>query len=291
MQPSGTTSPRDLLVQATEQIAPVRALSPERYAETHSIYEEHSSQRAMVRAWMVANVPSLLPAGDERPVRVLGVGVGDGAVDGALAERLLVDRAVVEYHAVEPHGPSLERCLQRLADITQPRLAVTGSATDLAGYDGEGPFDVVHFVHSLYYVPDLGEALDHAVRLLRPGGRLVALISPLEPLSLLSSLLAPQPDHPHWFADEVDRALTARGLASDRLLIDSRLDLTPLREDPEGVGEQVLDFLLQCRATDLAPDVLDLVHDYLADIALPDDPDAVPHPVQAFIAAAPGATD
>lgn len=278
-------------MQAAERMAAVRALSPARYAATHRIYEEHSNQRALVRAWMVANVPGVVPAVEGRPVRVLGVGVGDGAVDVALAERLLIDRAEVDYQAVEPHGPSLERCLERLRSITASHLTVTGSATDLAGYSGAGPFDLVHFVHSLYYVPDPGEALDHAVRLLRPGGRLVALISPLEPLSLLSSLLAPQPDHPHWFADDVDHALAARGLATDRLLIDSRLDLTPLREDPAGVGDQVLDFLLQCRATDLPPDVLDLVHAYLGDIALPDDPDAVPHPVQAFIATAPDPTD
>jgi SAM-dependent methyltransferase len=284
MQPSGTTSPRELLVQATERLTPARALSPERYAATHSVYEAFSNQRAMVRAWMIANVPAFLPPVDGRPVRVLGVGVGDGSVDVPLAERLIVDRAQVDYHAVEPHGPSLERCLERMAAVSGPRLTVTGSPTDLAGYAGDGPFDVVHFVHSLYYVPDLGEAIDHAVRLLRPGGRLITLISPLEPLSLLSSLLAPQPDHPHWFADAVDRALTTRGLAIDRLLIDSRLDLTPLREDPDGVGEQVLDFLLQCRATDLPPTVRGLVDDYLADIALPDDPDAVPHPLQAFVA-------
>jgi len=287
MQPSGTIPPRALLVRATERMRAVRALTPERYAATHGVYESHSNQRAMVRAWMVANVPGFLPAVGARPVRVLGVGVGDGSVDVPLAERLLVDRAV-DYHAVEPHGPSLQRCLERMAAVSSARLRVTGSSTDLAGYTGEGPFDVVHFVHSLYYVPDLGEAIDHAIRLLHPGGRLIALISPLEPLSLLSSLVAPQPDHPHWFADAVDRALTIRGVAVERLLIDSRLDLSPLREDPAGIGEQVLDFLLQCRATDLPADVLALIHDYLADIALPDDPDAVPHPLQAFVATAPG---
>ena len=272
-------------------MAAVRALTPERYAATHDVYESSSNQRAMVRAWMIANVPGFLPATDERPVRVLGVGVGDGSVDVPLAERLIVDRTRVDYHAVEPYGPSLERCLERLAAVDRSRLTVTGSRTDLAGFVGDGPFDVVHFVHSLYYVSDLDEAIDHAVRLLRPGGRLIALISPLEPLSLLSSLLAPQPDHPHWFADAVDRALTARGLTVDRLLIDSRLDLTPVREDPQGVGEQVLDFLLQCRAADLTPTVRRLVDDYLADIALPDDQDAVPHPLQAFVATAPGTSD
>ena len=290
MHPSGTTSPRDLLLQATDRMSPVRALSPERYAETHRAYESFSNQRSMLRAWMIANVPGFLPPGDDRPVRVLGVGVGDGSVDVPLAERLIVDRMQVDYHAVEPHSPSLERCLERMAGVPGSRLTVAGSPTDLAGYTGAGPFDLVHFVHSLYYVPDPGAAIDHAVCLLRPGGRLIALISPLEPLSLLSSLLAPQPDHPHWFADAIDRALTSRGLVVDRSMIDSRLDLTSLREDPAGVGEQVLDFLLQCRAADLPSDVREAVHDYLADIALPGDPDAVPHPLQAFVATARGAS-
>jgi SAM-dependent methyltransferase len=283
----GTASLLELLARAVERDGRVRGLSPERYATTHTAYEAVSDQRGKVLAWIIDMVPGLVTDVVDRPVAVLGVGVGDGSVDGPLAAQLAADERAVDYHGVEPHGPSLERFSARLRGLGRPRLRVTASTSDFATFTGSGPFDVVHFVHSLYYVADVGAAIDRALGLLRPGGSLIALTSPREPLSVLASLLAPQTSHPQWFAETVGAELIARGLQLTTTTVDGRLDLATLRTDPDGLGEQVLDFLIQARSADLAPEVRALVDAHLDDIACADEPSLVPHPLTAMVVTAP----
>jgi SAM-dependent methyltransferase len=287
MPSPSTASPLTLLEEAVARAGPVRGLSPERYATTHAAFEDASDQRGRIRRWLVDEVPALLAGAADRPVAVLGVGVGDGSVDAPLAARLAADDRAVDYHGVEPHGPSLERFGARLRGLGRPQLEVTTSRTDLAGYTGRGPFDLVHFVHSLYYVPDVGAAVEHAMGLLRTGGRLVALTSPLEPLSVLASLLAPQVRHPQWFAERIADELVDRGFDPVPADIEGRLDLTVVRDDPDGRGEDVLDFLIQARSADLDPEVRELVDTHLAEIALPGEPHVVPHPLHAMVVTAP----
>ena len=63
---------------------------------------------------------------------------------------------------------------------------------DFADHDAGHPADLVHFVHSLYYVADLSAALDHALEhASAPGGLLVAATAPAGPLCVLTELLCP----------------------------------------------------------------------------------------------------
>ena len=288
MRPSSTIPALARLEALLVDVPPARALSPAYYARTHAAYEARSDQRTLVRAWMTDAVPRLVEHHTDRPLDVLGVGVGDGSIDGPLAARLAAEGRAVRYHGIEPHAASLERFVRRLEALRHERLEVTGVATDLASSAVDGPYDLVHFVHSLYYVPDLGAAIDHALRLLRPGGALVVLISPREPLSALSALLAPQPDHPHWFTDAVHAALERHDVTIEQTSIEGRLDVRSLRDEPAGVGTHVLDFLVQCHSADLDPAVLALVHAHLDEIALPDATHAVPHPLDALVVRVPG---
>jgi SAM-dependent methyltransferase len=283
----GTISPLARLEQATAQVGTVRGLSPERYAATHAAYEAASDQRTKLTAWMLAELPSLVAHVTDRPVAILGVGVGDGSVDRPLAAHLAADERPVDYHGVEPHAPSLATFEARLRGLGRPRLRVTTSRSDFGEFREGGTFDVVHFVHSLYYVRDVGGAIDHAMTRLRPGGSLVALTSPREPLSVLASLLAPQVEHQQWFAESVADALAARDLRVTTVTIDGRLDLSAMRSDPDGLGEQVLDFLIQAHSADLAPWVRSLVDAHLEGLAVPGAPSTVPHPLTAMVVAVP----
>ncbi len=283
----GTASLLERLAEAVDLDGGVRGLSPERYATTHAAFEAASDQRGKVTAWLIDEVPPLVQRVTDRPVAVLGVGVGDGSVDGPLAARLSADERAVDYHGVEPHAPSLDAFAARLDGLGRPRLRVTTSTSEFGSFTERGPYDIVHFVHSLYYVADVGEAIDHAMGLLRPGGSLIALTSPHEPLSVLASLLAPQTTHPQWFAETIGAAFAERHLSVTTTTIDGRLDLASLRADPGGLGEQVLDFLIQARSTDLSPEVRALVDAHLDDIALTDGALLVPHPLIAMVATAP----
>jgi hypothetical protein len=99
-----STSPLDLLREAVAVAPGLRGLSAERYARTHAAYEAASDQRARLQAWLVRELAPLLAGTD--PVRVLGVGVGDGSVDAPLAAALAARGRRVHYTGVEPHPAS-----------------------------------------------------------------------------------------------------------------------------------------------------------------------------------------
>ncbi len=268
----------------------VRPLDPIRYAQTHAIFEAASDQRARIRDWLIATLPPRFAEIADRPLRVLGVGVGDGSIDAPLAAALAADERPVSYEGVEPHDASAARFLQALESLALPGLKAAASVSSFADFEGGGDRDLVHFIHSLYYVGDLGAALDHALRLLRPGGWLVALVSPRPPLSEVAAALAERGGCPQWYAESLDAQLASRGLSATRVTIDATLDISAIYADPHGIGEQLFDFLAQVRTRELSAATRDAILAYLGEIAAPDHPTRVPHPVTAVMIRAPDAT-
>jgi len=139
----------------------------------------------------------------------------------------------------------------------------------------ESSYDVVLAVHSLYYVPDLVEALTVARRAVAPGGALVVLHAPREELNELVDVLAPDQDQ--QFSEAVEQALADDGEPVLRLRLDATLDLTAVDSEDEAA---VLDFAVQAR---LPPILRSKVLDVLREAALSSPGLRVPHPVDAFV--------
>jgi SAM-dependent methyltransferase len=281
-----TTSSLDRLREQVTGTTALPALTPERYAITHAAYEAASDQRALLKRWLAEELPPLLVGRD--PVRVVGVGVGDGNVDEVLAAALATDGRRVLYAGVEPHPASAAGFAVRLAALAATTLVPTVTIAFFADHDGGAPADLVHFVHSLYYVDDLSVALDRALGMLRPGGLLVAATAPLEPLCVLTELISPWAGHRPWFAEDVQAELDLRGLDVRTETIVGHLDVRDVLLDPLGRGEAVLDFLVGARTAAMAQEVRAGVLDHLRGIAAPGLPGVVPHPIDLIIARVPG---
>lgn len=262
------------------------ALSPERYARTHAVYEAASDQRSLLQSWLSTALPPLLEHAD--PVRVVGVGVGDGSVDAPLAAALAAGGRRVRYTGVEPHPPSAAQFASRLNGLDAPALTPTVVIGDFADHDTGHPADLVHFVHSLYYVTDLAAALDQAVCMVRSGGLLMAAVAPLQPLCALTELLCPWTGRKPWFSEDVCAYLESRGLHVRTATILGKLDARDVLDDPRGRGEAVLDFLIGARSRALARDPLVALLDYLREISLPGQPGVLPHPVDVLLTRVPG---
>ncbi|MGH3870446.1 MAG: class I SAM-dependent methyltransferase [Pseudonocardiaceae bacterium] len=282
-----TLSPSTSLHRLRQAVA-ASSLLPElcgvHYARTHAAYEAASDQRVLLQAWLPRVLPPLLGTG---PLRVLGVGVGDGSVDAPLAAALAADGRRVDYTGIEPHVTSAARFAARLAELGVDFLTVTAVAGEFAQYEATGPADLVHFVHSLYYMADLEATLDHALAMLHPGGLLVAVTAPRRPLCVLTELLSPSNGHRLWCAEDVTAALATRRLAVRSEMITAELDVCDLLLDPYGAGEAVLDFLVGARTFAMTAEVREQVMAYLAEVALPGRPGLVPHPIEITIARVP----
>ncbi|MDF2825897.1 MAG: ubiG 2 [Mycobacterium sp.] len=261
------------------------ALSPQRYAQTHALYEAASDQRSRLQSWLATALPPMLTGRD--PVRIVGVGVGDGSVDTPLAAALAAGGRRVHYTGVEPHPPSAAQFASRLNAIDAQRLTPTVVIGDFADHDAGHPADLVHFVHSLYYVTDLSAALDHGLSMVAPGGLLLAAIAPLQPLCVLTEMLCPWAGLTPWFAEDVYAELELRGLSPRSESIVGHLDARDALDDPLGGGEGVLDFLIGARSRELGEDARADLLDYLRGISLPGRPGVLPHPVDILLTRVP----
>ena len=270
----------DELRVATASSLPLNGLAPDAYAKDHAEFEALSNQRGLIADWLVDRLsPSCIT-----PLSVLTVGCGDGALDAVVAERLLAgdpDGCAIRYVGIEPFEASAGLFRERMGRIDDSRLSFDTVVAPFANSSLDEEFDVVTFVHSMYYVPNVAEAVHAASALLRPDGEAIILSAPRGALNLLVDLLAPAIEgHRQWFSDDVHDALTHSGLdISLRATIDAVVDLT-------GASDDVLDFTVQA---ELTPDLRGLVRRYLADVSLVAGRCVAPHPVDVYVVRASSA--
>lgn len=243
-------------------------LPPATYARGHAAFELLSDQRRLITEHLSDRLLRR-PAG---PVSVLSAGCGDGTLDAQLAAALCDAEPgrAVRYVGVDPYAASIAAFARALGDLDREGLDVEThtSAFDDAPLGPDAVFDVVTFVHSMYYVPDVARTLRAAYALLRPGGELLVLSAPRAELNALVEVLAPPiAGHEQWFSDDVELGLLEAGLHADApLTLDARWDAASADDD-------VLDFAVQALLTD---DLRPTVRAYLDAVAV----DArVPHPV------------
>ena len=270
----------DQLRAAAAPKLPLPPLDQDTYASAHAAFEARSDQRALLTRWLLERLVSRTATG--RPVSVLSVGCGDGAVDVALADALTArdPGRPVRYVGVDPHPASGAAFRARLDALKRPGLAASTITASFDRLGGAAVYDVVLFVHSLYYVPDVGAALARAEALLAPGGEVLVLHAPRAGLNELAATLAtPAAGHRQWWAETTERVVAASGLCGASCTIKGRLDLGDCLDETDPVGCSVLDFTVQAR---LPESLRPLALDALRAVALPGNGLAVEHPLRAW---------
>lgn len=249
-------------------------LDPEAYARGHRHFEQRSDQRALIIAWLQQRLGARSGA---PALSVLSVGCGDGSVDAPLAAALPGRRgAGRDWTGVDPHGPSVAGFLSRFEALPAPAPGVRGHVCRFADLPVGPSYDVVTFVHSLYYVDDLDATLTDALGRLAPGGELLVLHAPLGTLNQLTADFAPPvAGHPQPWSHEVEESLARIPVDVGRTELSATVDLT-------GIGDAhpaLLEFVVQA-SLDTAGRSAALAG--LAAIATPGRGLRVPHPVTAY---------
>ena len=251
------------------------ALDPDAYARGHQNFEGRSEQRSLIVDWLQEQ----LRRREEDPtLSVLSVGCGDGSVDAALAAAGPAPGRA--WTGVDPHGPSVARFLARFEGLPAPAPIARGHVcrfADLPDDPAYDPaYDVVTFVHSLYYVDDLDATLADALARLAPGGELLVLHAPLGALNRLTAAFAPPvAGHPQPWTPEVEASLMRLPVDVHRTELSATVDLTGCADDDPALLEFVVQSGLDAEGrTDALAG--------LREIAAPGPGLCVPHPVTAY---------
>lgn len=245
----------------------LRHLAPDAYARGHAAFETRSDQRALIGGHLAAR----LARRDTGPVAVLSVGCGDGSLDAPLAAALVdvMPARPIRYVGVDPYVGSTTAFSAAMADLGRACLSAEVHAATFAEAPVSGLFDVVTFVHSMYYVPEVAPTLRAAHGLLRPGGELLVFSAPRGALNVLVDVLAPPVEgHRQWFSDDIAAGFAGAGLRTEETVtLDARLDA-------DAASDEVLDFTVQARLT---PQLRPLVRAYLDAVSVPCPTSGVPH--------------
>lgn len=251
-------------------------LEPASYARDHAAFERLSDQRDLIAEHLAGRLAGM----GDGPLSVLSVGCGDGSLDVRLAEGLVVavPGRSVRYVGIEPWAGSARLFAAGMAALGADELSVDVHIAAFGDARVDETFDVVVFVHSIYYVADVRQTLRGARDLLRPGGELWVLNAPRAALNALVDVLAPPREgHRQWFSADVEEAFAEAGIDLEEVVtLDALVDLAT-------ASDGVLDFAVQARLT---PELRGPVRAYLdaVSVAGADGGGRVPHPVVAFSA-------
>jgi SAM-dependent methyltransferase len=144
-------------------------------------YAEESRLEERIAVWQSLSGPNprelaLEAVAEAAPGRVLEVGCGQGWASEWLQEELGAEVVAVDQS-------------ERMVELTRQRgvEARIGDVQDLSFEDAS--FDAALAAWMLYHVPDLDRGLSELARVLRPGGRLVAVTNAPDSLHELWTLL------------------------------------------------------------------------------------------------------
>lgn len=253
-------------------------LSDHRYHETHDTFEAVSNQRAMILEWLDGWAAASLEV--ER-AEVLSVGCGGGTMDLQIAETLMDHCGSLALAGVDPN-PLHTRAF---ADCFADRVAeVTVATSPFEEYETDHRFDVIHFIHCLYYFEDLEKSLPRALAMLKPSGKMLVLNAPNGLLNQLAHRIwKRQWNRAAWYTEDILRVVrrSERSVQVDRL--DAWADVTSSLDESSEHGRLVLDFIVQAETSKLSARLQELLRDYLDAIAKSEDGRRLaPHPVDAI---------
>jgi SAM-dependent methyltransferase len=173
-----------------------------------------------------ARAPLVAAVAEAAPRRVLEVGCGWGELAEWLARETGAEVVATD---LSPHMVELARergVDARLADVQELPFA-------------DGEFDVVVAAWMLYHVPDLDRAVAELARVLRPGGRLIAVTNSRYHLMELRDLVGSGPSSISFSRETGEELLTAHFARVRREDIDGRLAFADRAEVEEYVRASI----------------------------------------------------
>jgi SAM-dependent methyltransferase len=217
-------------------------LSDARYHATHERFEASSNQRALILDWLEDQADRMtFPA--DRPARLLSVGCGGGVMDRRITRVFSDHVGSLSLVGVDPN-PEHTRAFER-------QFASEGFETEVftgpfERFRTQREFDVIHFVHCLYYFEHIEPELRKAVDMLSPNGALVVLQAPNEALNHLADRVwKKQFDQAAWYSDDVAAALAGMGVDFRIHRIEAEVDVTECFDPDSRAGIEILDFIVQ----------------------------------------------
>ena len=267
--------------QAVTNLAQILPLNNSYYAQCLEIFEANSDQRLGLLGWLEANIVAKMSQGANT---ILSVGCGTGAFDECILRYARARMNQVTYLGIEPNEISAAEFSQTMGKQASHQVDVSVLLQKFGEQVFENKFDLILFVHSIYYLENRNDAIDAALKALKPGGELVIVIAPDEELNKIANLMwQRQMEQKSWFSDDVRAHFDARGLDYSETRVSANLNAKECFGESTEVGRNIVDFIVQTQTDQLPTGLRSDISDFLISITEGQGPTTcLPHPVDIF---------
>lgn len=247
------SSAEDLRVRIDDHfdnLPSLEELGDEHYHATHERFEAASNQRALILEWLAALAGrQRRPSG--RSAEMLSVGCGGGVMDRRVAQVFADHVDSLSLVGVDPN-PEHTRAFQQ--QLSGEGFDVRVFTSGFEDFQSDRNYDLIHFIHCLYYFEHIEPELRKAVDMLGPDGTLVVLQAPNEALNHLADRVwKKQFERSAWYSDDVIAALARMDVELQVQRIDAEVDVTECFEIDSESGCEILDFIVQAETRKLSP--------------------------------------
>ena len=267
--------------QAVTNLTQILPLNNSYYAQCLEIFEANSDQRLGLLGWLEANIVAKMSQGANA---ILSVGCGTGAFDECILRYARQRMKQVTYLGIEPNEISAAEFSQTMGKQASNQVGVSVLLQKFEEQVFENKFDLILFVHSIYYLENRNDAIDAALKALKPGGELVIVIAPDEELNKIANLMwQRQMEQKSWFSDDVRAHFDARGLDYSEARVSANLNAKGCFGESTEVGRNIVDFIVQTQTDQLPTGLRNDIFDFLISIAEGQGTTTcLPHPVDIF---------
>lgn len=239
------SSEKDLRVRIDDHfdnLSSLEELSDERYHATHERFEAASNQRALILEWLAA-LAKKQSLRARSSTEMLSVGCGGGVMDRRVA-RVFADHVdALSLVGVDPNPEHTQAFEQQLSGEGFDVQVFTSGFED---FQSVRNYDLIHFIHCLYYFKHIEPELRKAVDLLAPDGNLVVLQAPNEALNHLADRVwKKQFERSAWYSDDVVAVLKRMDVKLEVQRLDAEVEVTNCFDEDSDIGREILDFIVQ----------------------------------------------
>lgn len=267
---------------AAGELAP--PLSMEAYAHCFLTFRRHSTEWLAMLRWSQECLLPRLPV--KSPFAVLSVGAGNGDFDRRFVPFLHSRLQNLEYVMVEPNGALCRQLRERLAGQAGDGVRFEIDPLTFEDFAICRPFDLVHFTHCLYYIPDRQAAIDHALQAISPDGQVLIFHQTEWGIDQVQQRFLKRVkgcEQEMFTSREIQEILARRGIPYHLEVVESHINVSECFRPGSVEGEALLSFFLESDVRGLDPALKQEIVEYLNELAYPrEDRRLLYHPVAIF---------
>lgn len=247
------------------------SLCHDRYAECFEAYKRISTERECMRQCIHDNLLDSLP--HKENISILSVGSGSGDFDLQLIELVASKFKSVDYVAIEPNKVHSQQF--KIRTIGYPLQGVRFKIHTLPFEELriDTRFDLIHFTHCLYYIPDRAGAVLKALNMIVDHG--IVLIFHQTPMGInqiqrkfLKRVKGTEKD---MFSSKELQDILHRYHIRYRLnMMNSFLDVSDCLIADSETTQKLISFFLECDTRQLLPEIRQEIYQFIKELSCND---------------------